>query len=112
MELVIKATIESVEPGKLRGQKIAKARADGGIITFDVIEELFSVREGDVLEILVTDSRPKSLDPYDFCAHGYLAASRDDAELLSLWGILFLFKPPIGLQDNVKYYLCIKRGQS
>ena len=112
MELLIKAIVERVEPGKLRGQKIAKAREDGRVITFDVIEELFSVKEGDVLEILVTDSRPESLDPYDFCAHGYLAAYRDNEELLSLWGILFLFEPPIGLQDNVKYYLCIKRRQS
>ncbi|MCE4611509.1 MAG: DNA-directed RNA polymerase subunit G [Desulfurococcales archaeon] len=111
MELVLKAIVEKVEPGKLRGQRIARARAGDRTITFDVIENLFSVEEGDTLEILVSDSRPENLDPYDFCAHGYLAASRDNAELLSLWGILFLFEPPIGLQDNVKYYLCIKRSQ-
>ena len=103
------AVVEKVEPGKLRGQKIAYARAGNRMITFDVIEGLLALSEGDKIKILVSDERPESLDPFDFCGHGYLAAFRDDSELLSLWGILFLFKPPLGLKDNVKYYLCIKR---
>jgi len=107
--LQFEAVVERLEPGKLKGQKIAIARSRNAEIVFDVIEGLIDLRSGDNIVIEITPIKPENLDPYIFCGHGYLAAKKDDAELLSLWGILFLFKPPIGLQDNVKYYLCIKK---
>ncbi len=109
MNRTFKATVEKLEPGKLRGQYIATAKGRSRTVIFDVIEGLLDLSEGDKIEITVTDKRPSSLDKYDFCGHGYLAASKGEEELLSLWGILFHFKPAIGLEENVKYYLCIKR---
>jgi DNA-directed RNA polymerase subunit G len=109
VEVVIEAVVEKVEPGKLRSQKIATARSGDRTVVFDVIEGLLDVMEGEKLRIVVSTRAPANLDDYVFCGHGYLAARRDDRELLSLWGILFLFTPPIGLEDNVKYYLCIAK---
>ena len=108
-EKTLKLAVEQVEPGKLKGQWIATAQSSSEKVVFDVIEGLLSLKQGDVIEITVTDTRPGNLDPYDFCGHGYLVKATDEKEIFSIWGILFIFEPPIGLKDNVKYYLCIRK---
>lgn len=99
--------IEDVNPGKLKGQLIAMAKGSSGSLQFDVIEGLMSVNKGDIIEVTLTTEKPENLDPYDFCGHGYLVRRVDDHEIFSIWGILFVFSPPVGLRDNVKYYLCV-----
>ncbi len=105
----MKLIVEKVEPGKLKGQQIATAKSSSEKVVFDVIEGLLTLKTGDAIEITVTESKPDNLDPYDFCGHGYLVKSTDEKEIFSMWGIVFVFEPPLGLKDNVKYYVCIKK---
>jgi len=107
--LLVKVT--RVEPGRLAGQRIAYASSDDGFtMVFDVISELMSVSAGDTLEFIVAESKPENLDDYEFCGHGYLVApeSKFDETIFSVWGIIFKFKPPIGLELDRKYYICMK----
>ncbi|MCE4604543.1 MAG: DNA-directed RNA polymerase subunit G [Aeropyrum sp.] len=111
MNVKLKVKIEEIEPGRLQGQRIASGKArKGPKVKFDVIDGLLDVGEGDTLQIEVISSKPESLDDYEFCGHGYkVPASGENVEILSIWGILFAFEPPIGLEEGVKYYVCISR---
>jgi DNA-directed RNA polymerase subunit G len=103
--------IEKVEPGKVGGQRIAYGVSSDNInMVFDVIGELINVSPGDKLEVIVSEVKPENIDEYEFCGHGYLVApeSKFNETILSLWGIVFKFKPPIGLEMDRKYYLCLK----
>jgi len=108
-EKTLKLVVENVEPGKLKGQKIATARSSSEKVVFDVIEGLLNLNKGDVIELKITETRPENLDPYDFCGHGYLVETMEGKEIFSIWGIIFIFEPPQGLKDNTKYYLCIRK---
>ena len=101
--------VESVDPGRLADQNIVVARGGSVSVEFDSIAGLFTVEEGENLSIVVSSEKPADLDEYDFCGHGYLVTPESDSTILSLWGIIFKFKPPIGLALNTKYYLCMKR---
>lgn len=103
--------IEKVVSGKLMGQLIAYARSSDNIeLAFDVIKDLIKVTPGDVIEITLSESKPENLDEFEFCGHGYLVApeSKFNETIFSIWGIIFKFKPPINLELDKKYYLCIK----
>jgi DNA-directed RNA polymerase subunit G len=103
--------VERVEPGKIGGQRIAYAVSDDNrSMVFDVIGDLIRVSPRDVLEVIVSEVKPENIDEYEFCGHGYLVTpeSKFDETILSLWGIIFKFKPPIGLELDRKYYLCLK----
>lgn len=106
--------IRDVSEGHLRGQRIAEAQLDNGIILkFDVIRDLMSVSKGDKIGILITDEEPggEDLENTHFCGHGYLVESENlvGRTILSLWGILFVFNSKLGLIPNKKYYLCIEK---
>ncbi|MEB3861095.1 MAG: DNA-directed RNA polymerase subunit G [Desulfurococcales archaeon] len=109
MERRITARIVNVEPGAIKGQRIVEASHEGGTLRFDLIGDLLDVGEGDVVEILVTDSKPGDLDSYQFCGRGYLVPGDGGREILSVWGILFRFEPGIGLEEEREYFLCIKK---
>ena len=100
-----------MRPGKLRGQKIAEVDLGGMSLSFDVVEGLVDFDEGERVELVITPQRPQSLDDYDFCGHGFLVVPEDEAgkTIFSIWGLIFVFSKPIGLQDDTKYYLCIKK---
>ena len=107
--------IKEVKPGVLKGQRIAVGTykvSDGGegVIEFDVIGDLIKVSPGDEITVEVSEKLPDNLDPYAFCGHGYLVSPEAEkgSTIFSIWGIIFKFKPPIGLEMNKKYYLCIK----
>ncbi|MDT7865508.1 MAG: DNA-directed RNA polymerase subunit G [Desulfurococcales archaeon] len=103
--------VERVEPGKIGRQRIAYAVSDDNrSMVFDVIGDLIKVTPRDVLEVIVSEVKPDNIDEYEFCGHGYLVTpeSKFDETILSLWGIIFKFKPPIGLELDRKYYLCLK----
>lgn len=105
--------VERVEPGKIRGQRIAYATSDDNrSVVFDVIGDLVKVTPNDVLEVIVSEAKPENIDEYEFCGHGYLVTqeSKFDETILSLWGIIFKFKPPIGLELDRKYYLCMRHS--
>ncbi|MEB2836590.1 MAG: DNA-directed RNA polymerase subunit G [Desulfurococcales archaeon] len=115
MELELEGEVVEVNPGRLRGQRIAKLRSsDGGEVVFDVIEDLLSLDKGERVKIIITDEKPseQALKSYDFCGHGYLVESEDitGKTVFSLWGILFLFNRKLGLKLNKKYYLCIQKS--
>ncbi|MEM1640052.1 MAG: DNA-directed RNA polymerase subunit G [Acidilobaceae archaeon] len=110
VEVNLKAKITSVRPGLIRGQSIATAEYEKGVAIFDVIESIYEVKEGDVLELSISEEKPKNLDEQNFCGHGYLVVDEKIGEtVLSIWGIVFRFKPPLGLQLEQKYYLCFKK---
>ena len=114
MELELEGEVVEVNPGRLRGQRIAKLRSsDGGELTFDVIEDLLSLDKGEKVRIVIADERPsrEALDSYDFCGHGYLVESEETVgkTVFSVWGILFIFNRKLGLKLNRKYYLCIQK---
>ncbi|GAB6148399.1 DNA-directed RNA polymerase subunit G [Stetteria hydrogenophila] len=107
----LEGRVESVEPGRLKGQSIVTVRGDGFTVRFDAIEGLVSFSVGDELRLVFTESKPGDLDRYDFCGHGYLVMPEEEAgkTLFSVWGIIFAAEPPLGLRDGVKYYLCIEK---
>lgn len=109
MEKRIRARIVSIEPGSIKGQMIATAESGEGLLRFDLISDLIRVGEGDTLEILLSDSKPGEVDGYDFCGRGYLVSSDSGREIFSVWGIIFRFEPPLGLEPDREYFLCIKR---
>ncbi|MCX8195736.1 MAG: DNA-directed RNA polymerase subunit G [Acidilobaceae archaeon] len=110
--IALLATVEDVKPGNIQGQSIARADAEGRKVIFDVIKKTLEVKKGDLLEIHVMTKRPKNLEEFEFCGHGYLIAPEDAYKetILSLWGIIFKFSPPLGLEMEKKYYVCIKHA--
>jgi len=103
--------VKELRPGNIRGQYIATIDLGDHTLVHDVIEGTITLTEGEKVRIYVGEKLPKDLDEYDFCGHGYLLASEEHVgkTLLSLWGIIFKFEPGIGLEENKKYYLCIKK---
>ncbi len=102
--------VENIEPGKVGGQRIAYGMSDDKMsMVFDVIGDLINVAPGDRLEVVVSEVKP-NIDEYEFCGHGYLVTpeSKFNETILSLWGIIFKFKPPLGLEMDKKYYLCLR----
>lgn len=111
MAVELEGRVESVEPGKLKGQSIVTVKAGDYTVRFDVIEGLMSIAEGERVTIKFTESKPGDLDYYHFCGHGYLVSPEEEAgkTIFSIWGIIFIVEPPLGLKDGVKYYLCIRK---
>lgn len=111
MVVELSGEVEAVQPGRLRGQRIVTVSAGGYRVRFDSIEGLFSPSEGDRLDIVFSEAKPENIDDYHFCGHGYLVSPEAEAgkTIFSVWGIIFIVEPPIGLRDGVKYYLCIRR---
>lgn len=111
--LVFRASgrVVSVRPGRLRGQRIVDVVLDGVNVSFDAVEGLVDFTEGEVVTLSLTTAIPEDLDDYDFCGHGYLVVPEDEAgkTIFSVWGILFVFSKPLGLRDNTKYYICIRK---
>jgi len=103
--------VKELKPGNIRGQYIATVDLGKHTLIHDVIEGTLKIKEGDKIRILVSEELPKDLDEYDFCGHGYLVEAEEkvDKTILSLWGIIFKFEPNIGLKEERKYYLCIKK---
>jgi DNA-directed RNA polymerase subunit G len=103
--------VEELKPGNIRGQYIAKINLKDHVLVHDVIEGTLELNVGEKVKIYVGEKVPDDLDSYDFCGHGYLVASEDSLgkTILSLWGIIFKFEPKIGLKEDRKYYLCIKK---
>ncbi len=103
-------TVEGIEPGKLRGQRIAKAGSRRAHVEFDLIGDTIRVSEGDKIVFEFYTSKPSSLDKFIFCGQGYVTSKpEEDFTMFSVWGILFKFKPSLGLEPETKYYLCIRR---
>lgn len=104
-------TVEAVEPGKLRGQRIVRAKSRRVRVEFDLIEDLVNVESGDKIVIEFHREKPRSMDKYIFCGQGYMASKpEDEFTIFSIWGLIFRFEPNIGLEPEVKYYLCIRRA--
>lgn len=101
--------VEDVREGRLKGQLIAEATYGDGKVVFDLVSDLVDVKPGEELILEIRDTQPDNLDSYKFCGHGFLAASESQNRktLLSVWGLLFMFEPSIGLEENKKYYVCI-----
>ncbi len=111
MAVELKGKVEAVEPGKLKGQSLVTVKAGEYTIKFDAIEGLMSFVEGESVSIAFSESKPENLDDYYFCGHGYLVSPDSEAgkTIFSIWGIIFIVEPPLGLKDGVKYYLCIRK---
>lgn len=108
--IALQLEVKKVEPSKLEGVRIATAEGDGERVTFDMIEDLYTLNEGERFSLAISEEKPSDLNSYEFCGHGYLVVGEDKGfTLLSLWGVLFKFEPPIGLKPNQKYYLCMRR---
>lgn len=104
-------TVEAVEPGKLRGQRIVRAKSRRVKVEFDLIEDLLKINEGDKIVIEFHKSKPSSMDKYLFCGQGYMASKPEDSyTIFSIWGLIFRFEPSIGLEPETKYYLCVKHA--
>lgn len=103
-------TIEEVREGNIKGQKIAVGKGeDGSRVAFDVIKDLIKIDKGDRVELVIME-KLESIDEYEFCGHGYLLSPEEkhNATILSLWGIIFEFTPPLGLKLEKKYYICAR----
>ncbi|MEB3780603.1 MAG: DNA-directed RNA polymerase subunit G [Desulfurococcales archaeon] len=108
----ITAVVSEVKRGALKGQYIVEADIEGGgSLRFDLVGGVLSLEPGDKLSIVFMDDKPSDdeLDRYDFCGHGYLVSEDKDKTIFSIWGLIYRFKPPLGLEKNKKYYLCIRK---
>ncbi len=118
MKKKMTVTVTSVKQGEIKGQWVAEGKAKGYRVKFDILEELFSVKEGDKLVFEIRDSKPQNLENYVFCGHGYIVRDlkREHKEapnytVFSVWGVIFRFEPRLEeLEPGKKYYLCITRG--
>ncbi|MCE4613188.1 MAG: DNA-directed RNA polymerase subunit G [Desulfurococcales archaeon] len=112
MAKTLEGVVEKIEEGALKGQLLATMRSGEVEVTFDLIRDVMNFKKGEKLRIHITEEKPKDLDRFDFCGHGYLVneESQTGMTLFSIWGILFKFTPPIGLQADRKYYLCIEKA--
>jgi DNA-directed RNA polymerase subunit G len=104
--------IEAVEEGKLRGQKIVRAKARGKTVLFDYIGELFPLNVGDKIVIEFYINKPRDLSKFIFCGNGYVASKPGDPfTIFSVWGLVFRFEPGIDLDTNTKYYICLRKAK-
>ncbi|MCS7106929.1 MAG: DNA-directed RNA polymerase subunit G [Acidilobaceae archaeon] len=108
--MILLVTVEDLKPGNIQGQSIVRGVAEGRTVVFDVIKDTMEVKKGDRLEMHIMDKKPKDLEEFEFCGHGYLIAQEEkfNETIISLWGIIFKFHPPLGLEMEKKYYICIK----
>lgn len=116
MEKRMTITITSVQPGNIKGQMIAEAKARGYKVKFDVMTQLFTVGEGEKYILEIRSSPPKNLEKYVFCGHGYVV--RDILQelkeppkftIISIWGLLFRFEPRLkDLRSEERYYVCLR----
>ncbi len=111
MAVELDGKVEAVEPGRLKGQNIVTVKAGDYTVKFDAIEGLMSFVKGERLSITFSETKPENLDDYHFCGHGYLVSPESEVgkTIFSIWGIIFVVEPPLGLKDGVKYYLCIRK---
>ena len=106
----LELTVKEVKPSKLEGMRLASAEGEGRTATFDMAEELYVLSPGDRVEVVIDEKKPDNVDEFEFCGHGYLVTDEGKGyTLLSLWGLLFKFAPPLGLKTDTKYYLCMRR---
>ncbi len=104
--------VESIEDGKLRGQKIVKSKARGKTALFDYIEGLFPINVGDKITIEFYTNKPKELDKFIYCGQGYIVSKEEDpVTLFSVWGLIFRFEPGIELERGKKYYICLRKSK-
>ncbi|MCE4621657.1 MAG: DNA-directed RNA polymerase subunit G [Desulfurococcales archaeon] len=111
-EVKLEGVVEGIEPGRIKGQKIVTVKlANGGTLVHDAVREVIDLSEGDKVSIVLSEERPANLDEYMFCGNGYLVApeSEKGKTIFSVWGLIFIFEPPLGLETDKKYYICIKR---
>ncbi len=110
--ITLELEVQKVEPSKLEGVRVATAEGDGRKVTFDMVEGLYVLNEGERFTMVISEEKPSDLGSYEFCGHGFLVVGEDKGfTLLSLWGVLFKFEPPLGLKASQKYYLCIRRAR-
>jgi len=102
-------TVKEVAEGKIKGQRIVRATGRKQKLEFDLVEGLFDIDQGSKIRVEFYDERPSNMEgKYIFCGHGYVASKPGDPfTIFSVWGILFKFEPPIDLEYNKKYYICI-----
>jgi len=107
----LEGVIDSVQEGALKGQLLATLKAGDVRVVFDLIRDVMDFKEGDRIRITITGEKPKDLDRFEFCGHGYLVNEdkSGNVTLFSIWGIIFKFTPAIGLEPEKKYYLCIEK---
>lgn len=110
--MMLNVVVEELKAGNIQGQSIAKGTAEGRTVVFDVIKGTMEVKKGDKLEVHVMEKKPENLDEFEFCGHGYLIAQEErfNETVISLWGIIFKFSPPLGLEPEKKYYICVKHA--
>lgn len=108
---IFEGNVVELKPGNIRGQYIATVNLKDRVLVHDVIEGTLKLKKGEKIEIYVGEKLPGNIDEYEFCGHGYLVDSEEKLgkTILSLWGIIFKFEPSIGLREEKKYYLCIKK---
>ncbi|AFZ70138.1 hypothetical protein Calag_0362 [Caldisphaera lagunensis DSM 15908] len=107
----IEAEVKEIIQSKLQGAKIVNASNGNTQIYFDLVQDMIKISEKDKIQIVIDENKPENLDIYDFCGHGYLVKPEEESRItiLSLWGIIFQFEPPLGLKENTKYYLCLRK---
>ena len=106
MGVSIDARVVKVEPGAIKGQIIVEAQGDGVKVKFDVIKDLVDVKVGDEIKLVIEEA---PLEDAAFCGRGYVVPQSGDRTIFSVWGILFVFTPSLGLEADKEYFLCIKK---
>ncbi|MGC9010416.1 MAG: DNA-directed RNA polymerase subunit G [Sulfolobales archaeon] len=87
-------------------------------VTMDLHKEVFIVKEGETLNLVMGKELPQYKDGVDFCARGVVAGIKKDERgerlIISLWGFLVILTPKDqsiieNLSPTDQIYFCLRR---
>lgn len=87
-------------------------------VSMDLHKEVFTVREGEELELVIGKELPEHREGVDFCARGMVAGLKKDDKgdrvVISLWGFLVILRPKENsvlerFSPTQEIYMCLRR---
>ena len=113
-QVVVKSIKKSLVPRVL----IIDLEGSKSSVTMDLHKDVFNVKEGEVLNLVIGKELPEYKDGIDFCARGVVAGHKIDENgarvIISLWGFLVILTPKDqGVLENLiptdQIYLCLRK---
>jgi len=113
-QVIVKSTRKSLVPKVL----IVDLEGSKSSVTMDLHREVFTVKEGEILNLVIGKELPQYKDGVDFCARGIVAGIKKDEigekVIISLWGFLVILTlKDQNIIENLlptdQIYFCLRR---
>jgi len=113
-QVIVKNIRKSLVPKVL----IVDLEGSKSSVTMDLHKEIFTVKEGEALNLVMGKELPQYKDGVDFCARGVVAGIKKDDRgervIISLWGFLVVLIPKDqsiieNLSPTDQIYFCLRR---